>query len=57
MRVNAIAPGCFLGEQNRALLVHPGGSLTPRGEQVSPTPWRAASGAGRADRHPDLVSR
>jgi NAD(P)-dependent dehydrogenase (short-subunit alcohol dehydrogenase family) len=34
MRVNAIAPGFFLGEQNRALLVHPDGSLTPRGEQV-----------------------
>ena len=34
MRVNAIAPGFFLGEQNRALLVNPDGSLTPRGEKV-----------------------
>src|SRR3954454_21084519 len=30
LRVNAIAPGFFLGEQNRALLVNPAGSLTPR---------------------------
>jgi NAD(P)-dependent dehydrogenase (short-subunit alcohol dehydrogenase family) len=34
MRVNAIAPGFFIGEQNRALLVKPDGSLTPRGEKV-----------------------
>jgi NAD(P)-dependent dehydrogenase (short-subunit alcohol dehydrogenase family) len=34
MRVNAIAPGFFLGEQNRALLVNPDGSLTARGEKV-----------------------
>jgi NAD(P)-dependent dehydrogenase (short-subunit alcohol dehydrogenase family) len=34
MRVNAIAPGFFLAEQNRALLVNPDGSLTPRGEKV-----------------------
>jgi NAD(P)-dependent dehydrogenase (short-subunit alcohol dehydrogenase family) len=34
LRVNAIAPGFFLGEQNRALLVNPDGSLTPRGEKV-----------------------
>jgi NAD(P)-dependent dehydrogenase (short-subunit alcohol dehydrogenase family) len=34
MRVNAIAPGFFLGEQNRALLVNQDGSLTQRGEKV-----------------------
>jgi NAD(P)-dependent dehydrogenase (short-subunit alcohol dehydrogenase family) len=34
MRVNAIAPGFFLGEQNRALLVNPDESLTPRGDKV-----------------------
>jgi NAD(P)-dependent dehydrogenase (short-subunit alcohol dehydrogenase family) len=34
LRVNAIAPGFFLGEQNRALLVNPDGSLTPRGAKV-----------------------
>jgi NAD(P)-dependent dehydrogenase (short-subunit alcohol dehydrogenase family) len=34
LRVNAVAPGFFLGEQNRALLVNPDGSLTPRGEKI-----------------------
>lgn len=34
VRVNAIAPGFFLGDQNRALLVEPDGNLTRRGEQV-----------------------
>jgi NAD(P)-dependent dehydrogenase (short-subunit alcohol dehydrogenase family) len=34
LRVNAVAPGFFLAEQNRALLVDPDGSLTPRGETV-----------------------
>ena len=34
MRVNALAPGFFLAEQNRALLVSADGSLTPRGEKV-----------------------
>jgi NAD(P)-dependent dehydrogenase (short-subunit alcohol dehydrogenase family) len=34
LRVNAIAPGFFLGEQNRALLVNEDGSLTARGEKV-----------------------
>lgn len=31
IRVNAIAPGFFLAEQNRALLTNPDGSLTSRG--------------------------
>lgn len=34
LRVNAIAPGFFLGEQNRALLVNPDGTRTPRGELI-----------------------
>lgn len=35
IRVNAIAPGFFLTEQNRALLTNPAdGSLTPRGQAV-----------------------
>ena len=34
IRVNAIAPGFFLTEQNRTLLTNPDGSLTPRGEDV-----------------------
>ena len=34
IRVNAIAPGFFLGAQNRSLLVDPGGELTERGRQV-----------------------
>ena len=34
LRVNAIAPGFFVGEQNRRLLVNEDGSLTPRGERI-----------------------
>jgi NAD(P)-dependent dehydrogenase (short-subunit alcohol dehydrogenase family) len=34
IRVNAIAPGFFVGDQNRALLMTEDGSLTPRGEQI-----------------------
>lgn len=34
IRVNAIAPGFFLGAQNRALLVEPAGGLTDRGRRV-----------------------
>jgi NAD(P)-dependent dehydrogenase (short-subunit alcohol dehydrogenase family) len=35
IRVNAIAPGFFLGKQNRALLINEeSGALTPRGEEV-----------------------
>ena len=34
IRVNAIAPGFFLTEQNRMLLTNPDGSLTARGEAV-----------------------
>lgn len=34
LRVNAIAPGFFLTEQNRTLLTRPDGSLTPRAEAV-----------------------
>ncbi len=34
IRVNAIAPGFFLTEQNRTLLTNPDGSLTPRAEAI-----------------------
>jgi len=34
IRVNAIAPGFFIGNQNRDLLLKPDGSLTARGQQV-----------------------
>ena len=34
IRVNALAPGFFLTEQNRALLTNPDGSLTQRGQQI-----------------------
>ncbi len=34
VRVNAIAPGFFLTEQNRALLTNPDGSLTARGDKI-----------------------
>ena len=34
LRVNAIAPGFFVGEQNRKLLLNEDGSLTERGQQI-----------------------
>jgi NAD(P)-dependent dehydrogenase (short-subunit alcohol dehydrogenase family) len=34
IRVNAIAPGFFLTEQNRTLLTNPDGSLTERGQSI-----------------------
>jgi NAD(P)-dependent dehydrogenase (short-subunit alcohol dehydrogenase family) len=34
IRVNAIAPGFFIGEQNRSLLLQEDGSLTGRGEAI-----------------------
>jgi NAD(P)-dependent dehydrogenase (short-subunit alcohol dehydrogenase family) len=34
IRVNAIAPGFFIGEQNRRLLLHEDGSLTSRGQSI-----------------------
>jgi len=34
VRVNALAPGFFLTDQNRALLTQPDGSLTPRGNTI-----------------------
>jgi len=41
IRVNAIAPGFFLTEQNRALLTNPDGSYTERAEKiVTHTPMR-----------------
>jgi NAD(P)-dependent dehydrogenase (short-subunit alcohol dehydrogenase family) len=50
IRVNAIAPGFFLGDQNRALLTGPDGSLTDRGRAlVARTPM------GRLGSPEDLV--
>ncbi len=34
LRVNAIAPGFFVGEQNRSFLLNEDESLTPRGQQI-----------------------
>jgi len=34
LRVNAMAPGFFLTEQNRTLMTNPDGSLTARGEKI-----------------------
>jgi NAD(P)-dependent dehydrogenase (short-subunit alcohol dehydrogenase family) len=34
LRVNAVAPGFFIGEQNRNLLLEPDGTPTARGEAV-----------------------
>lgn len=51
LRVNAIAPGFFIGEQNRDLLLNEDGSLTPRGQTiVEHTP------AGRFGEPEELVS-
>ncbi len=51
LRVNAIAPGFFVGEQNRALLLNADGSLTPRGQTIiDHTP------AGRFGEPAELVS-
>ncbi|MBJ7881652.1 SDR family oxidoreductase [Gelidibacter salicanalis] len=41
LRVNAIAPGFFIGEQNRNLLLNTDGSLTSRGQTIiSNTPMK-----------------
>ena len=42
IRVNAVAPGFFVGEQNRTLLLDEAGALTERGERIV-----AATPAGR----------
>lgn len=34
LRVNAIAPGFFIGEQNRSLLINPDGSYTERSKKI-----------------------
>jgi NAD(P)-dependent dehydrogenase (short-subunit alcohol dehydrogenase family) len=41
IRMNAIAPGFFLTEQNRTLLTNPDGSLTERGNLIiKNTPYK-----------------
>jgi NAD(P)-dependent dehydrogenase (short-subunit alcohol dehydrogenase family) len=50
LRVNAIAPGFFIGDQNRALLIDSDGNLTERGRRIiEHTP------AGRFGEPDDLV--
>jgi NAD(P)-dependent dehydrogenase (short-subunit alcohol dehydrogenase family) len=34
VRVNAVAPGFFVGEQNRSLLFEPDGTLSARGARI-----------------------
>jgi NAD(P)-dependent dehydrogenase (short-subunit alcohol dehydrogenase family) len=50
IRVNAIAPGFFLGEQNRSLLQNANGNLTLRGQKII-----ARTPAGRFGVPDDLV--
>ncbi|MFN8483208.1 MAG: SDR family oxidoreductase [Anaerolineae bacterium] len=51
LRVNAIAPGFFIGEQNRSLLLNPDGTLTARGQTIiDHTP------AGRFGEPEELIS-
>ena len=41
VRVNALAPGFFIGDQNRAVLINPDGSYTERSEKIlARTPMR-----------------
>jgi len=49
VRVNAVAPGFFVGEQNRALLLNGDGSPTDRGRQIL-----AATPFGRFGRTEEL---
>lgn len=51
LRVNAIAPGFFVGEQNRALLLNPDGTHTARGATII-----AHTPAGRFGDPSDLVA-
>jgi NAD(P)-dependent dehydrogenase (short-subunit alcohol dehydrogenase family) len=51
LRVNAVAPGFFLGEQNRALLLEPDGTPTARGESVL-----AQTPAGRFGRPEEVAA-
>ena len=51
IRINAIAPGFFIGEQNRALLLNKDGSLTERGQLVI-----AHTPAGRFGEPQELVA-
>jgi NAD(P)-dependent dehydrogenase (short-subunit alcohol dehydrogenase family) len=50
IRVNAVAPGFFIGEQNRALLLDETGELTARGAQIV-----AATPAGRLGEPDELA--
>lgn len=52
IRVNTIAPGFFIGEQNRDLLLEPDGSPTRRGQSVL-----AHTPVGRFGETADLMAR
>ena len=57
IRVNAIAPGFFLTEQNRALLTNPDGSYTERGQDViRQTPFGRNGPCRRAFAEPSNTS-
>jgi len=51
LRVNAIAPGFFIGEQNRNLLLNPDNTLTTRGKTII-----AKTPAGRFGESTELIS-
>ncbi|MGL2993404.1 SDR family oxidoreductase [Flavobacterium sp. TSSA_36] len=51
IRVNALAPGFFLTDQNRSLLTHSDGALTPRGTTII-----AQTPMGRFGEPEDLIS-
>lgn len=51
LRVNAVAPGFFVGEQNRALLLKPDGTLTQRGQIIIDH-----TSAGRFGQPEELIS-
>ena len=54
-RVNAIAPGFFIGEQNRDLLLDEDGSLSKRGQTIIEQPRRGASVNPMSWGDPDLA--
>ena len=57
LRVNAIAPGFFVGEQNRALLLNEDGTLTARGQTIIDHAGGAVWRAGGAGQHAGVAVR
>lgn len=57
IRVNAIAPGFFVTDQNRRLLLHEDGTMTKRAKKIiSHTPMRRFGPSGRINRSIIVVS-